>query len=113
VDASSGSANADFEAFAREQRAVAELGRRRVALESKVVGIAFGASFGPGLLGLILLREWEHGVGVSSARHGGELGFLVPMLLAVFLGHRVARRMVRTRRDAWLEELALVHEVPS
>jgi hypothetical protein len=102
----------DFEAFAREQRAVAEVGRRRVALQSKVLGVVLGAAFAPGLLGVMLVRGWMRSAGMAAPRHGGGIGFLILMIVAVLIGRVVARRMVRSRAETWLHEAAILNDVP-
>ena len=103
--------SADLERFLRVQEAVTELGRRRAALENRVAAVALFVAIPFGVLGVIVVKSWEHqALGVRS-RGTGELGFFPPMILAALVARWVMRELLRARLDAWIVALAAAHDV--
>ena len=100
----------DRERSAREQAALLALRARTAALGTKVAAVAVFLVVVVGFLGLVAFRSAASPHGVHG-RNRDDLGFLVPAALIAALAGFVARALLRGRRDRWIAELAIAHDV--
>ncbi len=105
-------ARRDLDLEARELIAAEELGKRRSALEARVLLVAILSGACVGVLGYVGVQEWQFRYFDVAVGIVNVCGFVVPMAGSALLGRRLSSRLLRLRTPGWLDEIARTHQVP-
>lgn len=96
----------------REGLALIDLGQRRTRLRSRILFVFLIAGAALGVPGYMIVREIQFAMaGVAFPKLSAAIGFFVPFAGCGAAGLAVARRMLRLRMNAWLDDVSRHYKV--
>jgi len=95
----------------REGIALQDLGQRRTRLRTRILFVFLIAGAALGVPGYVVMREIQFALAGFAFFRLSAVGFAAPIFATGAVGLAVARRVVRARTGAWLDELARQYQV--